>query len=114
MTYIRRYLWVNALEIVEHDVFDATTGQEGKGKGVHKPTDNPAFNPDEEEVKFLSGIISEIIALENYPAVASEKFYGSGLDNDEMTYIWNALGKYSALRRAMKKHNDELKQKEGV
>lgn len=25
-TYIRRYLWVTAMEIVEHDVLDATTG----------------------------------------------------------------------------------------
>lgn len=28
MTYIRRYLWTTALEIVEHDVLDATTGQD--------------------------------------------------------------------------------------
>ena len=26
-TYLRRYLWVAALEIVEHDALDATTGQ---------------------------------------------------------------------------------------
>lgn len=29
-TYIRRYLWVTALEIVEHDALDATTGDESK------------------------------------------------------------------------------------
>ena len=28
-TYQRRYLWVAALEIVEHDALDATTGKEG-------------------------------------------------------------------------------------
>jgi hypothetical protein len=27
-TYQRRYLWQSALEIVEHDALDATTGQE--------------------------------------------------------------------------------------
>ena len=27
-TYIRRYLWVTAMEIVEHDALDATTGKE--------------------------------------------------------------------------------------
>lgn len=32
-TYQRRYLWVNALEIVEHDALDATTG----GKEPAKP-----------------------------------------------------------------------------
>lgn len=29
-TYIRRYLWVTAMEIVEHDALDATTGQDKK------------------------------------------------------------------------------------
>lgn len=27
-TYLRRYLWVTAMEIVEHDALDATTGQD--------------------------------------------------------------------------------------
>ena len=31
-TYIRRYLWVTALEIVEHDALDATTGAEEPAK----------------------------------------------------------------------------------
>jgi hypothetical protein len=30
-TYLRRYLWVAALEIVEHDALDATTGKKGDG-----------------------------------------------------------------------------------
>lgn len=38
MTYIRRYLWTTALEIVEHDVLDATTGQEApKPKATPTP-----------------------------------------------------------------------------
>lgn len=32
-TYIRRYLWVTAMEIVEHDALDATTGQDKKESG---------------------------------------------------------------------------------
>jgi hypothetical protein len=31
-TYLRRYLWTNAFEIVEHDALDATTGAESLGK----------------------------------------------------------------------------------
>lgn len=31
-TYLRRYLWTNAFEIVEHDALDATTGNEPIGK----------------------------------------------------------------------------------
>ena len=36
MTYIRRYLWVNALEIVEHDALDATTMGNDAPKSVPK------------------------------------------------------------------------------
>ena len=39
-TYQRRYLWVTAMEIVEHDALDAQTGsgEKPKAKGVIKPT----------------------------------------------------------------------------
>jgi hypothetical protein len=33
-TYQRRYLWMTALEIVEHDILDATTGSEAPAKPV--------------------------------------------------------------------------------
>lgn len=33
-TYMKRYLYLNALEIVESDSFDAVSGKEQKGKGV--------------------------------------------------------------------------------
>lgn len=36
-TYQRRYLWMTAMEIVEHDVLDATTGSEPAPKPVAKP-----------------------------------------------------------------------------
>lgn len=37
-TYQRRYLWMAALEIVEHDLLDATTGQDSpKPKAAPKP-----------------------------------------------------------------------------
>jgi len=32
ISYLRRYLWVNAFEIVEHDALDATTGKEEPAK----------------------------------------------------------------------------------
>lgn len=32
ISYLRRYLWVNAFEIVEHDALDATTGSDSMGK----------------------------------------------------------------------------------
>jgi len=40
-TYIRRYLWVAAMEIVEHDALDATTGKEAPAKQV------PSMTPEQ-------------------------------------------------------------------
>ena len=33
-TYLRRYLWTNAFELVEHDALDATTGSDPKPKAA--------------------------------------------------------------------------------
>ena len=44
-TYLRRYLWTNAFEIVEHDALDATTGAvevKPAAKVEPKPTPKPA------------------------------------------------------------------------
>ena len=47
ISYLRRYLYVNALEIVEHDALDATTGKEAPvaPKPVPKPVAKPADPP---------------------------------------------------------------------
>mgnify|MGYP003342807048 CR=1 FL=1 len=41
-TYLRRYLWTNAFEIVEHDALDATTGS---SEPVKKPEPKPVPLP---------------------------------------------------------------------
>ena len=102
-TYIRRYLWVNAFEITEHDAIDATSGKEKSG--VHKPTDNEAFKPDADEETFLLSVVDSIIAAKSDIDTATNLFYGQNLDNDQKVYIWDKLGNESALRRAMKKHH---------
>jgi hypothetical protein len=45
-TYLRRYLWVNAFEIVEHDALDATLGADApkKPEPVAKPVPLPTGN----------------------------------------------------------------------
>lgn len=44
-TYLRRYLWVTAMEIVEHDALDATLGaEEPKKKPVEKPAEKLPVN----------------------------------------------------------------------
>jgi len=107
-TYLRRYLWVTAMEIVEHDALDATTGQETKGKGVHKPTDNQDFQPDEEERKFLQSIVDTILGLDT-DFEASVTYLGTQtLDADEKTYVWNLLP--SNIRSGIKKAGQSKKE----
>jgi len=40
-TYLRRYLWVTAMEIVEHDALDSTTGSEAPAKAAPKAAPKP-------------------------------------------------------------------------
>jgi hypothetical protein len=53
-TYLRRYLWVTAMEIVEHDALDATTGAEtNNAKQPFKPATKADIKP---VVKTVNGI----------------------------------------------------------
>jgi hypothetical protein len=54
-TYLRRYLWTNAFEIVEHDALDATTGG---AEPVKKPEPKPVIKtvngyPVDENLKII-------------------------------------------------------------
>jgi hypothetical protein len=57
-TYLRRYLWVNAFEIVEHDALDAVSGKQ-EPKEVPKATPKPkpveAPKPAEPEATTVEG-----------------------------------------------------------
>ncbi len=46
ISYLRRYLWVNAFEIVEHDALDATTGSVEPAKKVTPVTPKPEAKPE--------------------------------------------------------------------
>lgn len=47
-TYLRRYLWVTAMEIVEHDVLDASLGSDaGNAKQPFKPATKADIKPVE-------------------------------------------------------------------
>lgn len=44
-TYLRRYLWVTAMEIVEHDALEPLTGSEDPVKAAPKAAPKPAAKP---------------------------------------------------------------------
>lgn len=100
-TYIRRYLWVNAFEITEHDAIDSTSGKELKG--VHKPTDNEAFKPAEEEVIFLMSVVDMVVSFKDDYAQAAEYLEAQKLESDEKVWCWSKLD--SKIRSGIKNYN---------
>jgi hypothetical protein len=115
-TYTRRYLWVTALEIVEHDVLDATTGNDktnvhsvSNGTAPKTPLAGALENFSAEEVQFLKDQAFEMtqaIAINDFDLAHKQ---WEKLDNEEKTGLWSLLD--SKTRSAFKKYQDSLKQK---
>lgn len=103
-TYLRRYLWVAALEIVEHDALDATTGKKGDG---------PIVRPTKVEVDEARESLLQDVAIAIQDRFDADDIIGawdefSGVtDADEKTFIWGQLP--SNVRSALKKHSQSLK-----
>jgi len=98
-TYLRRYLWVAALEIVEHDALDATTG---KGSGRIKPTDSQVDLP-QEEIDYLREMAIELtqLAKDGDAKAALNLVQAAGLEAEQHTFLWSQLD--STTRSAIKK-----------
>jgi len=104
-TYQRRYLWVTAMEIVEHDVLDAVTGTDS-GTPVKKPESvTPLAGALDgftaQEVELLHGLAEEITFFVKNNDVAQAKEVAGSLSNEEKTALWSLLD--SKTRSAMKK-----------
>ena len=104
-TYQRRYLWVTAMEIVEHDVLDATTGTDS-GTPVKKPESVTPLagaldNFTAQEKELLHGLAEEVTFFVKNNDVAQALEVASSLSNDEKTALWSLLD--SKTRSAMKK-----------
>lgn len=101
-TYSRRYLYVSALEIVEHDSLDATTGadQPKSAKSVSKDVYDQM---DDADKKVIEEIASEVRLLleKGDDAGAVEYINNCELDADWKTALWSRLD--SKQRSAIKK-----------
>ena len=99
-TYQRRYLWVMALEIVEHDSIDSSEPTAKTPKTVAKDTHDKL---GEEEQQFLKDQAMEVLA--NWPD--EQKTYDAyiavkkSLDADEQVAFWSFFD--SKQRSAIKK-----------
>lgn len=123
-TYQRRYLWVAALEIVEHDALDATTGKDKKEDGSLVPLLEASI----EQAKKRTGVMADVLAslpplskeeaeyfdelahdveqifAENRDkkgqARAFDRIEAEGLDNEQKIHLSSRLG--SKVRAALK------------
>lgn len=103
-TYTRRYLWVTALEIVEHDALDATTGS-----GKITPSSGVWESMETDQQTFLQDIANQVIDLINKGDVkgALEHINDQNLDTDEKVALNTRFD--SKQRSAMKKVHEEMK-----
>ena len=100
-TYLRRYLWVAALEIVEHDALDATTGNDKKEVKRIAPNDNARSLVPADELPFLEELAANVTEICLTDAVAAKQaIFEQNLDNDQMQALWSYLD--APTRRKLK------------
>jgi hypothetical protein len=101
-TYIRRYLWVAALEIVEHDALDSSKPVEDK-KVIITPSQGIADTIPPEEMQYLQELAIDLIAnvAEGNPKQALDRLDSENLEADQKVALWSLLD--SKTRSAIKK-----------
>ena len=99
-TYLRRYLWVAALEIVEHDAIDSAPAKE---RVIITPSQGIADSIPPEEMQYLQELAVELIAdvAEGNPKQALERLDSENLEADQKVALWSLLD--SKTRSAIKK-----------
>lgn len=106
-TYQRRYLWVAALEIVEHDALDATTGKDKPAvkkafAAPHKPTDGAMESLPQDQQEYIRELAADVVAVmaNSGQAEAFDRIEVEQLDNEQMVALWSLLD--SKTRSALK------------
>ena len=101
-TYNRRYLWMAAMEIVEHDILDASKPLEEKQAPVITPNQGAQDNVSEqdmEELRDLADLLNVMVIVE--PSEAKELVTNQNLDEPQKLALWTLLN--SKTRAALKK-----------
>ena len=101
-TYTRRYLWVSAMEIVEHDALDSSAPLK-EDKVIISPTQGATDNIPQEELQYLQELAVDLIAMceQGDPKSAWVKLEGENLDDQQKIALWTLLP--SKVRSALKK-----------
>ena len=110
-TYQRRYLWVAALEIVEHDALDAVTGSkqgepaERKGQPTSGAWESMSVDK-QAELSEVALIVTEYFDVGDI-AGCVDYLEAKGYDNETKIALWTQLG--SKVRTAIKKEHEARK-----
>jgi len=101
-TYTRRYLWVTAMEIVEHDALDSSAPIKEE-KVIITPTQGATENIPIEELRYLEELAIELIASceQGNTKDAWVKLESEQLDDSQKVALWTLLP--SKVRSALKK-----------
>jgi hypothetical protein len=116
-TYNRRYLYVTALEIVEHDALDSAPPVEAgnapkAAKGVIKPTSGAGEGLTQEQVNKVNEAVKKVtdwLTADSVEDAVLEK-WNANLDADETVYFWTFFD--SKQRSAMTKEFERQKKKQ--
>jgi hypothetical protein len=100
-TYTRRYLWVTAMEIVEHDALDSSAPIKEE-KIIITPTQGAMDTIPEDEQNYLRELAVDLIATceQGDPKVAWVKLEAENLDSEQKVALWTLLP--SKVRSALK------------
>lgn len=96
-TYTRRYLWVTALEIVEHDAVERIAKKQTRGEKLDNivitPTQGIGDDLPAEEKQYLQELAMDLISKvnEGAPRVAYELVKKEALDDVQETALWKML-----------------------
>ena len=108
-TYIRRYLWVAAMEIVEHDALDSSKPIEPV---KHLPPVKAAMQSvelNDEDMEWLRSLAAELVQtveVEGNAALAYDHLDVQKLDSDQKLALWDILSPNSRTRSALKKEGE--------
>jgi hypothetical protein len=97
-TYLRRYLWVAALEIVEHDALDSSEPTKEK-KAVITPAQGIADSLSPEDRQYLQELAMEIMTLDGKQGL--ERMEVENLEAEQKVALWSMLP--SKVRSEIKK-----------
>ena len=87
-TYLRRYLWVAAMEIVEHDALDATTGSDSKKAEPTVESPRIVGKGGEWQIDAPDYMESDAIAWLNLIQDSTEMFLGMCTKTDDVMNIF--------------------------